>query len=73
VLALAGLDLLTLFLGGDLALVGEYLTGTPMLADIEEPLLTWDMAIATMAAGAIFRPMDTLMDTHHAELINLKE
>jgi len=72
VLDLADLDLLILFLGGDLASVGVYLTGIPMLAGIEEPLLIWDMAIPTMA-GAIFHPTDTLMDTHHAELINLEE
>ena len=71
-LALLDLDLPTLFPGGGLALVGGCLTGIPMLAGMEEPLLIWDMAIPTMA-GAIFRPTDTLMDTHHAELINLKE
>ncbi len=71
-LALLDLDLPILFLEGGLALVGEYLTGIPMLAGMEEPLLIWDMAIPTMA-GAIFHPTDTLMDTHHAELINLEE
>ena len=71
-LDLAGLDLPILFLGGDLALVGECVTDIPMLAGMEEPLLIWDMAIPTMA-GAIFHPTDTLMHTHHAELINLKE
>jgi len=49
-----------------LALVGGCLTGTPMLAGMEEPLLIWDMAIHIMA-GAIFRPMDTHMDIHHAK------
>jgi hypothetical protein len=39
VLDLAGLDLLTLFPGGDLALVGGCLTGILMLARIEELLL----------------------------------
>ncbi len=71
-LVLAGLDLLILFLEGGPALVGECVTDIPMLAGMEEPLLIWDMAIPTMA-GAILRPMDTLMHTHHAELINLKE
>jgi hypothetical protein len=55
-----------------LALGGEWDMGIHMLAGTEEPLLIWDMAIPTMA-GATLRPTDTLMDTHHAELINLKE
>jgi hypothetical protein len=69
VLVLAGLGLLTLFLEGDLALVGVCHMGTPMLVDMERPLLTRDMATPTMA-GAILRPMDTHMDIHHAKILS---
>jgi len=66
VLALVGLDSLIRFPEGGLALVGACHTGIRMLAGIEEPLLIWDMAILTMV-GAIFRPLGTLMDIHHAK------
>ena len=63
--ALAGLVLPILSLEGGLGLVGGCLMGILMPEDMDmQPLLIWDMVIPTMA-GAIFRPMDIPMHTHH--------